>query len=354
MTALRIRTPALILAAVLAACARTRAVSNSPQTAAAVQLATVVVTTAPVAETLALTGTLRAPQDSEVAASASGQVVRTFVERGDRLARGRPLVELDLRVSTLAADEARANLEAARAEQVFAEKDCARNQRLFDKGAITVQELDRANADCRTKGESVRASASRLRKASEYLADAVVRAPFAGIVSERYVNVGEWVQAGAKVAHVVQIDPLRLELTVAEANVGAVHAGLTVDFEVAALPGRTFQGTVAYVAPSVRTSTRDLVFEAVVKNPDGVLKPGMFASARLTLGTVQLAAVPRAALRKDGETMRAFVVRDGRVEERVVEAATTLGARVAVRAGLVTGDRVVAQAANVSDGTAVR
>jgi membrane fusion protein (multidrug efflux system) len=112
---------------------------------------------------------------------------------------------------------------------------------------------------------------------------------------------------------------------------------------------------VAYVAPNLRSSTRDLVFEAAVQNPDGALKPGMFASARLTLGTVQLPAVPRTALREDGQTSRAFVVKDGRVEERVVERAATLGDRVAIRAGLTAGDRVLAQVTpNVSDGMAVR
>jgi membrane fusion protein, multidrug efflux system len=352
MTALRIAT--LLLATALAGCSRTPAGSTSAAAPAAA-LDTVAVTTVSVPQTLALTGTLRSPRDSEVAASASGRVVRTFVERGDRLAADVPLVELDLRVSALAADEARANLEAARVEQVRAERDCERNQLLFDKGAITEQERDRANADCRTKAEEVRASTSRLRKAGEFLADAVVRTPFPGIVAERYVNVGEWVQAGAKVAHVVQIDPLRLELTVPEVNLGAVHTGLPVDFEVPALPGRTFQGTVAYVAPSLRPATRDLVFEAVVKNPDGALKPGMFASARLALGTVQLPELPRTALRKEGETVRAFVVKHGKVEERVVELAAAHGDRVAVRAGLAAGDRVVAQAtANVSDGMAVR
>ena len=353
MTALRTLT--VTLAMLLAGCSRTAAKSAAPQVAAPVQLETVDVTTAPVTQTLALTGTLRSPQDSEVAASVSGRVVRTFVERGHRLASGGPLVELDLRLSALAAAEARANLESARAEQALADKDCERSQRLFAKGAITVQELDKATADCRTKAESVRASASRLQKTAEYLADAVVRTPFQGTVSERYVNVGEWVQAGAKVAHVVQVDPLRLELTVPEANVGAVRTGLTVEFEVAGLPGRTFQGSVAHVAPSLRTATRDLVFEAVVQNPDGALKPGMFASARLVVGTVELPAIPRAALRKDGETVRAFVVKDGKLEERVVEPAATLGDRVALRAGLAVGDRVVADAtAKVSDGVAVR
>lgn len=348
---MRARHLVLLIAGV--ACGRAPG-NGTPAPAAAVAVKAVPVSLAPVPRTLALTGSLRAPQDSDVAANASGRVTRTLVERGTRVSNGRGLVELDLRASAAAADEARANLESARAEKVLADRDCERNQRLLEKGAITQQEMEKASASCRMKSEAVTAAESRARKASDVLADGVVRTPFAGIVSERYVDVGEYVQAGAKVAHVVQTDPLRLELTVPEAEVGAVKEGLDVEFEVAALPGRTFHGTVTYVAPALRTSTRDLVFEAVVRNPDGALKPGMFASARLAVGSVSLPTVPREAIRQDGESARAFVVKDGKLEERVLQLGSALGERVTVKSGLAVGERVAARAgADLADGLAV-
>lgn len=347
---------AALLPALLAACARPPAAAGQGGAGTATApVQTVVATEEPVIRTLAVTGTLRANQDSDVAANVSGRVTRTFVERGTRLAENRPLVELDLRRSALDADEARANLEAAKAEKTRADGDCQRNQRLFEKGAITQQELERTTAECLTTAESLAAAESRARRANDAVADGVVRTPFAGIVSERFVNVGEYVQPGTKVAHVVQLDPLRLELTLPEAHVGAIRQGLAVEFEVAALPGRTFRGTVAYVSPSLRVSTRDLVFEAVVPNADGALKAGMFASARIATGTERLPVVPRSALRDDGETVRAFVVKDGRIEERVVQPGAALGDRTAIRAGVAAGEQLVVQpASTISDGMAVR
>src|SRR5205814_473731 len=84
------------------------------------------------------------------------------------------------------------------------------------------------------------------------------------LVAERYVSVGEYVRADSKVAHLIDIDPLRLELTIPEQNLGAVKMGQRVQFQVAAFPDTTFSGTVHYIGPSVRAATRDLVFEATV------------------------------------------------------------------------------------------
>jgi membrane fusion protein (multidrug efflux system) len=344
-----------LLLLIPAACARSAAEQAAPaSTAAKVKVETVAARTADVPRTLVVTGALKANQESEVAAATSGLVVRAPVERGSAVARGALLASLDVRQASLSEAEAKANLESARASQALNEADCARYQRLFDKGAITRQELDSKATACSTGQASVAAADSRARRAAETLADAVVRAPFDGVVSERYVSPGEYVQPGSKVAHLVQTDPLRVELSVPESAVEAVRKGLKVQFEVTSLPGRTFTGTVAHVSPALGSTTRTLTFEAVVKNADGALRPGMFVSARLELGTDALPTVPRGALTSDGQTTRAFVVRDGRLEERVVQPEATEGDEVPIRSGIAGGERVVARwDAKLVDGSAV-
>jgi len=183
------------------------------------------------------------------------------------------------------------------------------------------------------------------------------RAPFAGVISERLINPGEYVRPDSRVATLVQLDPLRLELSVPEAAVGSCAAGTEVRFRVAAFPGQVFVGRVQYVGASLRPNTRDLLVEAVVPNADQRLRPGMFAVAEVTLEEVLLPAVPGTAIRSDAElaTDRVFVVAGGVIEERLVQLGPSLGDRVAIRSGLREGERfVLAQTPDLADGQRVQ
>ncbi len=324
--------------------------SNSKATEAAravkpkpVHVDTIAVEERAMPRTVMLAGSLKANQESDVAANATGRVMRTMVERGSFVSQGQAIAQLDARLSTLVASESKANLETARAQKDLAHQDCARFQNLHDKGAISQQEFDKVMAGCKTSSEAATAAESRAQQALQTVGDSTVRAPFPGLVAERFVSAGEFVRPDTKVAHVVDIDPLRLELTISESDMGAVKVGQRVGFSVNAFPDRTFTGTVRYIGPSVRATTRDLVFEALVPNKDRLLRPGLFATAQLDVGLQKLKVVPKTALRKDGETLRAFVVVDKHLEERVVQPGPTDGDRIAVLSGLASGKRVVAQ-----------
>jgi membrane fusion protein, multidrug efflux system len=338
----------------LAACAPPPATSDGhPADAAPIKVETLVAKSESVPRLIALVGTLKPNAESAVAANANGQVQRALVERGTRVAKGAALVVLDNRATALTAAEAQANLEAAKTLKSQADADCERNRRLHERRIITTAEFEKAEASCKVQTQSVAAAESRQKRAEISVGDSTVRAPFDGTVSERYVNVGEYVRADTKVAQIVQTDPLRVELTAGEADASAVHEGRTLRFQVKANPGKTYTGTVKYVAPSLRASTRDLVFEAVVPNPDDSLKAGMFVTAWLETGTDERVVVPTSALRFDGDTLRAFIVKDGRAEERVVHQEREQGERAVLGAGIAAGERVVVQAAGLKDGVTV-
>lgn len=357
---MRTMTPILslvFLASLAPACAPPppKAAIASDAPSAPVKVATTVAETEQIPRLLPLTGTLEPNAESAVAANASGQVVRVFVERGSVVVKGAPLVQLDTRLSSLSAAEAQANLESIRTQKVQADTDCERNRRLLERQAITAVEFEKADSSCKVQQQQLAAAESRLRQAAVAVGNATIRAPFAGVVRERTVNVGEYVNPAAKVVHLVQTDPIRVELTAGEADAAAIKLGQTLQFEVKALPGRSFTATVRYVAPSLRAASRDLIFEAVCPNPDGVLKPGMFATATLEIGTEPSVVVARSALRKDGETMRAFVVKDRHIEERVVHVARDMGERAAIKAGISGGERIVAGAIDgLKDGLEVQ
>ena len=339
----------------LAACSPPQAATNgAPAPATPIKVTTAVVTSEQVPRLLPLTGTLKANAESAVAANASGQVVRVFVERGSSVAKGAPLVQLDTRLSSLSATEARANLESIRSQKVQADADCERNQRLFERHVITAQELERADATCKMQKQSLAAAESRREQATVTLGDATVRAPFSGVVAERFVNVGEYVGPSTRVADLVQSDPVRIELSAGERDATAVHVGQALTFEVKGLVGRRFTATVRHVAPSLRAATRELIFEAVAPNSDGSLRPGMFATAWLETGDEPAMVVPSSALRKNGDELRAFVVKEGRLEERLVHVDRTMGDRAIVRVGLAAGERIVTSSRDhLEDGRAV-
>lgn len=356
------------------------------------------VQTAPVVEQevvreLRVTGTLTADEDAEVAAETGGRVVATLVERGSAVAEGAPMIRLapveaeasqreaDANVAQLAArlalepnggfDAERVpEVAAARASKELAEADFERIKALLGERVVSQAEFDQKRTQveaARNQYQAARnnaaqlyrqhaAAGARLSLATKALADTVVRAPFAGLVVERKVSLGDYVTRGTKVVTLVRVRPLRLELTIPERSMAAVKAGQALRIEVDAFPGREFDGVVRFVSPALRADQRALVVEAIVPNPDGVLKPGLFAAARLQ-GALREPAlfVPRAALRSEGGINRLFALRGDRVEERVVKVGQASGALLEIPGGVSAGEQVaVSGVSQLTDGARVR
>jgi RND family efflux transporter MFP subunit len=346
---------ALVLAVVAGACKRADGAPTAAEAApaVAVQTATVVEVEAPV--TLRLTGNLRGERETDLAANAAGRVVTTSVERGAQVQPGQVLAQLDVRAASLAASEAKAQAESVRAQQAQAQTDCARYAKLRDTGAISDAEYERVAVQCRTLPLSAEAATARASIAAQNVGDGAIRAPFAGVITERYVDVGEYVRQDSRVVTLVSVDPLRLELAVPEADAARVREGAEVAFRVAAHPGRRFTGRVRFVSGAIRAATRDLPVEALVDNADRALKPGMFADVELAVGTRKLPAVPKAAVLDDEGTRRAFFVVDGRLQERTLATAEAPGDVWGVLSGAKAGERVaVGEVGALRNGARVR
>ncbi len=302
-----------------------------------------------------LTGTLRGNQESDVAADAPGKVVQTLVERGQVVKRGQVLVTLDARGAALGASAAAAQSKVAESQLEEAQRECERVKHLLDTKAISQAEYDRQTADCTAKQWSATAAQAQSQTAVKLLGDTRVRAPFDGIVGERYVNVGQYVASTTKVLSVYEPDPLRLQLTVPEADLALVKTNMPVAFSVAAFGDQKFPATVKYISPNVREATRDLVVEALVPNGDVKLKPGMFAVAKVALGEHPRPVVPSSALVKDETNTRVFVVVNAQVQERTVQLGSQQGDMWAVLNGVKAGENVVlSPAADVRDGAKVQ
>jgi RND family efflux transporter MFP subunit len=189
--------------------------------------------------------------------------------------------------------------------------------------------------------QMLQAARARVALARKALSDTVVRAPFTGSVAQRLVSVGDYVTKGMKIAVVVRVNPLRVQLTIPEQFVSAVAVGSIVKFDVDAYPGRQFEGKVRFVSPALQADQRALTIEAAVPNPNGELKPGFFATARIELpAKTPGILVPASAVQTLGGTSRVFVVNGDRVEERIVTTGQTVGDLVEITKGLKAGERV--------------
>jgi membrane fusion protein (multidrug efflux system) len=375
--------PFLCVAGLAVAAAGCRADAGTPAAAAdpaAIAVSAVAVEPTAIARFIRVSGTLTAQESAEVAAEVAGRVVATPVERGSRISTGGDLVRVAAAEAEAQAREAQANaaqiearlgiaggaaFDAARVPEVananaargLARTDFARADTLHKSKLVSQAEFDQRRAqlesaerqyDVAVNGaeqqyQALLAARARVAVAQKALADTVVRSPFAGVVGERFVSVGDYVTRGTKVASVMRVDSLRIELTVPEQYVSGVEVGRAVTFEVDAYPGATFTGQVRFVAPSLNSDTRALTIEAVVPNADGRLKPGFFATARIEQATASPGIlVPVKAVRTVAGTARVFVVNGDRIEERIVMTGQLVGDAVEIADGLAAGEKVVA------------
>jgi len=176
-------------------------------------------------------------------------------------------------------------------------------------------------------------------------AEAAVVAPLAGTVVQRKVGPGQYLNAGASdpVFIVGDLSTVWLSTYVRETDANSVRVGQPLDFTVTAIPGRSFSAKIDYIAAALETNGRRLLVRATVENPDGVLKPEMFASVNIfTDPDSNAVAVPTAAIVQDGQTTRVWVVREDRtIELRRIKIGLTSGTMVQVLEGLSAGDSII-------------
>ncbi len=293
-----------------------------------------------VPRTLRLTGNLRGAKETDLAANVSGLLIATLVERGQTVKEGEVIARVDVKGATLALAEAKVQVENTLVQQSISSADCARYEQLKARGAVTALEYDQVMAKCKVAPMSVEAAAARQRIAAKNVGDGVIRAPFSGVVTERFVDVGEYVQPSSRVVSLAQVKDLKLEFSLPEQNFPQVGIGAQVAFKVAAYPNVAFAATVSHISGAVR-NTRDVVVEALVANGEQKLLPGMFAEVEVTIGEEQLPGVPSAAVFEKNGKQNILVVVGDTLEQRVIQPGVPVASGIPVRKGVKAGERVV-------------
>jgi membrane fusion protein, multidrug efflux system len=290
---------------------------------------------------LTLTGSILPDKQSEVAASVGGRITATLVERGAAVRIGQVIAVVDSKQAGLSAQAAVAQYQAAESQVTLAKQDCERADKLMAQGAIAQAEFDRLKTQCSAQLSQANSARANADIAGKLAADTIIRAPMDGIIGERYINVGEYVQPSTKVASIYAVNPVRISISVPEDVVGQVNRGQELMVRVAAYGQRRFPATIEYVSPALRSATRDLIVEAKAKNDDLALKAGMFATVELAVGEEDHLVAPQEAIRIDGAVKRLFVAKDKQAFEMVVRTGVTKDGRIALLEDLKPGTQVI-------------
>jgi len=384
-TIARLMPLSLLLPLLALGCSRDKPAKAAPDGSKA---QTIAVTVAPVEardvqRRVEVVGSIEPDEEVTVYAQVSGYVVRILADLGDRVNAGQPLIQLDQADFRLQVQRAEAILRQTQAKlgavdgketlsddqqspvrQAKANSEDAalwyeRMQSLYKEGAISRNDVDTARAkrdalkatldgaldQVRSLRDQLKEQQALLDLARRNLGYTAIRAPIDGSVKQRDVSVGQYIAGGSmqntKLLVMVRDDPLKLKASVPERFQGQIRPGQEVKLQIEAHSARDFNGTVTRVGPAVFSDTRTFPIEARIPNRQGLLKPGSFAKARVQIRVDRgVAFVPEEGVYYFVGITKAFVVKDGVVEERQVKAGERQDGLVEIVEGVAPGELV--------------
>lgn len=344
----------------LTGCSRT---AGEPATADRPPVAVEVAQVAPgnIKETIEVVGTLASKYSGDVKTEYSGTITDVYVTEWVRVSKGTLLARFDRR-------EPEAILKAAKAARLQAEVGANRAHRELDRamklkaaGLATQQNLDDARTAADAADAQLNAVIAQEDMAQTRLEKTEVRSPIDGVIAERIVNPGNYIQnMGSESTMFRIVDNRRLELTVSvpSTQISAVKLNQPLTFTTDAVPGRTFEGRVSFINPAADEASRGVKVVAVVENPDGALKSGLFAKGAIVVGERKnVLSVPRSSMLTwdpGSHAALVYVVEGDRAVRRNVTTGSATGDSIEIANGLVAGDSVITRGAfNIREGDKV-
>ncbi len=281
-----------------------------------------------VVDAILATGQIEAMQSIELRPDIEGRLVQILVREGSPVAQGTALFKID-------DAELKAQVAQFEAERDLARQSLTRTRELLAQKASSQAELERAEA-------TMRSNEAQLELLKVRLGRTLVRAPFAGVMGQRYVSLGDYVTTTTRLAALQTVSPQRASFQVPERYAEQLRPGQSVTFRVAALPGREFTGRVDFVDPIVQLPGRTIMVKARVPNPRRELQAGMFIEARLATAVRPNAVViPEDAVLPLQGSNFVWVVADGKATRRQVELGVRTPGFVEVKSGVENAEQVV-------------
>ena len=281
-----------------------------------------------VRDEISATGQIEAVQSIDLRPEVDGRIVEILIREGQEVEQGTPLFKVD-------DAQLKAQVAQLEAQRDLAQQALARAKDLAQQNASSTADLEKAEAEARSAQAQYDLQRIRLERTT-------VRAPFAGVVGQRYVSLGDYVTSSTKLASLHTVNPQRATFQVPERFARQLRPGQQVSFRVAAIAGRDFTGEVDFVDPVVQLPGRTILVKARVPNPARLLQPGMFIEARLvTALRPQAVVVPEdAVVPAEGSTV-VWVVAGGKADRRKVNLGVRTPGFVEITDGVKAGEQVV-------------
>ncbi|HWA11418.1 MAG TPA: efflux RND transporter periplasmic adaptor subunit [Opitutaceae bacterium] len=287
---------------------------------------------------ISVTGSCAAVQGVTVGAEVAGKVTKIAFESGAAVKAGDLLVQLDI-------SSEEAQLRAAESSAQLAKLNLDRSKELLAKTTISQAEYDATSA----QSQQAVAQADALRA---LIAKKTIRAPFAGRLGLRLVNLGQILKEGDAISSLQTLDPIYVNFSIPQQRVSVLTVGTTLRVTSDAAPGDTFEGKITAVSPDIDPATRNVRAQATLANPAEKLHPGMFATVNVVLPTREdVLAIPATAVLYAPYGDSVYVIDDKKDEKtgqmqkvlrlQAVHLGTTRGDFVAVVSGLKAGESVV-------------
>src|SRR2546426_4792304 len=281
-----------------------------------------------VRDEIAATGQIEAMQSIDLRPEVDGRIVAIMIREGQEVEQATPLFKVD-------DAQLKAQVAQLEAQRDLAQQALARAKDLAQQNASSTADLEKAEAEMRSAQAQYDLQRIRLERTT-------VRAPFAGVVGQRYVSLGDYVTNSTKLASLHTVNPQRATFQVPERFARSLSPGQAVTFRVAAIAGRDFIGEVDFVDPVVQLPGRTILVKARVPNPRRLLQPGMFIEARLVTALRPKAVViPEDAVVPAEGTSSVWVVVDGKADRRKVSLGVRTPGFVEVLEGGKAGEQVV-------------
>lgn len=319
----------------------------APQTGPAAPSADIVVETlrpltVKLPQSITTVGSMRSEEAVVIRPEIAGRIAEIAFREGQRVTRGQALIRLDDSVQKADFERARANLTLSRSKY-------DRAVDLRAKGFISSQAKDEAENTLKVAQADAELATARLAKAE-------IRAPFGGIIGLRAVSVGDYVKEGQDIVNLEEIDPLKADFRVPELALSQVRNGQTLHVSFDAFPDKVYPGQIYAINPLIDASGRSIVIRAQVPNPDGRLRPGMFARVRLFTSEVRdTLVVPEESIIALGDDKYVYRVVEGKAQRQKVEIGQRRDGKVEIVSGITGADRIVtAGVVKLRDGAAVR
>jgi len=305
---------------------------------------------------LVLTGVIDVQEKSNLSAQLPGIVTAVGAKEGSFVKKGDTIISLDkkdllsqLEQAKAGLDNSQAQTEQARLNYENAENDYKRFQELFKYGALPQQQMEQITLKrdiaksqyAALKGAGLNAAQATINAINLNLAKMDIKSPMDGILVTCNVSVGDTVSPGIPLATIVAMEQVTLSGNLSESQINYVKMGGLVEVSVDSIPNRTFPGGISYISPISIPTGQFFPVKVTVDNPEGLLKAGMTAMAKITVKNSSVLVIPNSALLRRDDKDYVMVVKEGKAVKTAVRTGLKNEESTVIVQGLRAGDRIV-------------